>query len=87
MNTTNTGLAGIKKLKGRANYEDWCTAMGSYLDLEDLWEAVEGKISDYPFTNGEVMGREKYNGERSLIFRNHIYIEEIILFKIKIIFN
>jgi hypothetical protein len=42
----NVGLAGIKKLKGRANYPDWCTAMESYLDLEDLWDAVEGKETD-----------------------------------------
>jgi hypothetical protein len=29
-----------EEAQGRANYEDWCTAMDYYLELEDLWEAV-----------------------------------------------
>jgi hypothetical protein len=46
MNSIQGNVTGIQKLTGRDNYRDWKFAMKSYLELDDLWDAVLGTEED-----------------------------------------
>lgn len=42
----NSGNTMIERLIGRENWTTWRFAVQTYLEVEDLWEAVEPKKKD-----------------------------------------
>jgi hypothetical protein len=46
MNTIQGNITGIQKLTSRESYRNWKFAMKSYLELDELWDAVLGTETD-----------------------------------------
>lgn len=44
--SSNGSLIQIEKLTGRDNWTSWSFAVQAYLELDDLWECVQGKDTD-----------------------------------------
>ncbi|GBP78466.1 hypothetical protein EVAR_52272_1 [Eumeta japonica] len=44
--SSNGSLIQIEKLTGRGNWTSWSFAVQAYLELDDLWECVQGTNTD-----------------------------------------
>nr|QHA33696.1 Gag-Pol polyprotein [Atrato Retro-like virus] len=78
---TNTqGMPAIERLKGRENWRTWKFAVRTYLEVEDLWEAIEPTPKE-DGTPAEVNPRKDRIARGKIILLidpvNYIHIEDV----------